>query len=218
MTRGASKVRTLHAVALLSLLSLALVGSAEAVKPERPPEGKGSNFYLLAGTEYLEYHLDPRGCDEFVAAGLDPTLNNAGAVFGLGWVFHHPLRLGFLIGGWQPEVDREGIDCYLGRAMAELHLAVVESNLVGLEASFYVGGSTIVYDGLPDEEVLVGSETGLGLTGRLDFVGPLGLEIGYRWFNGRYHSATLEMPDGESITVHPTASGQSFRFVINIDI
>jgi len=202
----------------LGLVSLALVGSAEAVKPERPPEGKGSNFYLMAGTETLDYHLDPRGSDEFVEAGLDPTLKNAGAVIGLGWVFHHPLRLGFLAGGWQAQVDREGVDCYVGRALAELHLSVVEGDRVGLEASFSVGATTLGYEGLPDDEFIVGSETGLGLTGRLNFLGPLGLEVGYRWINGRYHPATIELSDEESLEVHPTASGHSFRFVINIDI
>jgi len=211
-------VRSLCAIALLGLVSLALVGSAEAVKPERPPEGKGSNFYLLIGSESLDYHLDPRGSDDFVAAGLDPTLSNAGAVIGLGWVFHKPLRLGFLAGGWQPEVDREGVDCYLGRALAELHLAMVESDLVGLEASFYVGAASIVYDGLPDEEVLIGSETGAGLTARLDLMGPLGLELGYRWINGRFQAATIELSDEESVYVHPTSKGHSFRVVINIDI
>ena len=64
----------------LVLILLMVAGTALAVQPRRPVEGRGSNFHLFAGVETLDLDLDPRGSEEFVAAGLDPTMDRASAV------------------------------------------------------------------------------------------------------------------------------------------
>ena len=203
----------------LCLLGLVLpVGALAGAQPARPGPDHGSNFYLLAGVESLDFDLDPRGAQEFVDAGLDPRVDESGLVLGVGWVFRRPLRLDLTVGGWRAVVDRLEVECGVARIVADLHLSIAESERVAVEGTFSVGAVAVIYQGLPDEEVLMGTLAGVGLTGRLAVSGRLGLGVGYQYQLGRFQPTTFEMPDDEVIRVHPTARMQVVRVAIYLDL
>jgi hypothetical protein len=203
---------------VLVLILLVVAGAALAVQPQRPVEGEGSNFHLFAGIEHLKLDLDPRGSEEFVTAGLDPTVDTASAVLGVGWVFAAPLRLDLAVGACEAELDRPEVDGYVVRALADLHVALLENRLTAVEATATVGAFGLAYDGLPEAEFIGGYEAGFGLTARVAFLGPLGLEAGYRFMVGRFARTTIELPDEAAISVHPTTRSQVFRLLLHIDL
>jgi hypothetical protein len=204
---------------LAAVMLLACLGAAAApASPPRPTEGKGSNFYLIAGAEYLDLDLDPRGSDEFVAAGLDVTVADPGFVLGVGWVFRRPVRLELNAAGWRGSVDREGVDCYVARVGAELDIAVLDGRLASLEATFSYSFLAVDYRGLADDETIPGSTIGLGATGRWRLVGPLGLGITYQYLLGRFTPKTFDLPDQESFRAQPTSRGQGIRLSVSLDL
>jgi len=197
---------------------IAGAGAAGAAAPERPTAGHGSSFYLFAGAEALDLRLDPRGSAEFVAAGLDPHVARTSVLVGAGWAFARPLRLDLSVGGWEADIDRPDVDCIVARVVADLHVALAESRAAALEVMVSVGTPVLVYEGLPEEEDLIGVEGGFGLSGRVSVAGPVGLLVGYRWQTARFSRATLELPDGTEIRVHPTAQLETVRVVVTIDL
>ena len=203
----------------LCLLGLVLpMGVSAGALPARPGPDHGSNFYLLAGVESLDFDLDPRGVQEFVDAGLDPRVDNGGPVLWVGWVFRRPLRLDLTFGGWRAVVDRPEVECNVVRAAADLHLSLAESERVALEGTFSVGAIAVVYRGLPDEEAFIGTSAGVGLTGRLAVFGRVGLGVGYQYQLGRFQPTTFEMGEDEVIRVQPTARMQVVRVAVYLDL
>ena len=186
--------------------------------PPRPGPGDGSNFHVHAGFEWLDYRLDPRGADDFVAAGLDPRAADPQVFLGVGWVFARPLRLGLSVGGGQLDVGRPGTDCALGRVQADLHLAVLEAGEFSVEATASLGAHAIVYSGLPDDEPLAGGEVGLGGTLGLPLPGPLGLTATYRWQRVRFGRTVVELDQSHAIDVHPTATSHGVRVLLTWDL
>lgn len=216
---GRCEVTAVRSGCWLCLVGMVLSLSAFAVaQPARPGPDHGSNFYLVAGVESLDFDLDPRGVQEFVDAGLDPRVDEGGLVLGVGWVFRRPLRLDLTIGGWNAVVDRPEVECNVVQIVADLHLSIAESERVSLEGTFSVGATAVVYRELPTEEVFIGTATGIGLTGRLAVVGRVGLGIGYQYQLGRFEPTTFEMPDDEVIRVQPTARMQVVRVAVYLDL
>ncbi|MBD3220598.1 hypothetical protein GF314_05105 [bacterium] len=201
----------------LACLTMPLAGLASL--PARPGPDDGSNFHVFAGVEDVTYHLDPRGATAFTDAGLDPRGVDTMAMLGVGWVFHRPLRLDLVVGGGEVAVDREGVTPVLGRALAELHLVIVESRRLSLEASFSLGSHVLVYDGLPDEESIIGAEAGLGLTARAALLGPFGLTASYRQTRVRFERTSFEFGDDEpAILLHPTGRHHGLRVLLTWDL
>lgn len=191
---------------------------ATAALPARPSPGSDRNFYLLAGVEAVSYDLDPRGAGEFVAAGLDITDTEPQVLIGIGWVFARPIRLDLVAGGGQASVSRPGVDVGLGRASADLHLSLLERRRLVLEGTASVGFHGLVYQGPGDEQLVPGSEVGLGATLRLDLPGPLGLHAAYRWQQARFQRTSIDLDDETAVDVHPTAAFHGVRVLLSWDL
>lgn len=204
-------------VLMIGLVLLTCVLPA-AAGPPRPDPGDGSDFHVQAGVEWLDYRFDPRGADEFVTAGLDPRASDPQVFLGVGWVFARPLRLGLTVGGGRLDVDRPGADCSLGRAQADLHLALLEAGAFSVEATASLGAHAIVYSGLPDDEPLAGGEVGLGATVGLPLPGPLGLTATYRWQRVRFARTVVELDADAAIDVHPSATSHGVRVLMIWDL
>jgi len=203
----------------LAILCLGVLGAAVlAGQPPRPEGDEDNNFYLLAGIANLDYRFDPRGADAFAAAGLDISEVDGQGFIGVGWVLASPVRVDLLAGGGTAEVPREGVDCGLGRAAAELHLALLETSWVALEASTLVGFHALILDGLEEDEAIAGIEVGLGGTARLPLVEPLSLMVSYHWSQARFERANIKLPDDEELRIHPTASFHGYRILLTIDL
>jgi hypothetical protein len=210
-------LRGIAPLLLIALLGAATVPPAPA-SPPRPTEGKGNNFYLIGGVEYLEFDLDPRSSDEFVAAGLDPTVADPGFILGAGWAFARPLRLELNVSGWRGDIDREGVDCFLARIGAELGVALLDGRNAALEATFSYSFLSVVYDGLGDDAAILGSTIGLGGTGRWRLLGPLGLGVTYQYQLGRFQPKTFSLPDQEPFRVNPTSRAHGVRLSVYLDL
>jgi hypothetical protein len=219
--RSARPVAGLALAATLAWVMVALPAgpAVAATLAPRPQPGEGSDFTLHAGVDAMDFDLDPRGADALVAAGLDPRVAGGGLGLGVGWTFARPLRLDLTLGGIAGEVDREGVDCGLVRAVADLHVALAENRWAALEATVSLGGLVVVYTGAMDGEAIPGGEVGLGLTGRLGLPGALSLEAGYRWQHAMMANTTLELDgDGGRIAVHPTGRFHSVRVLLRLDL
>lgn len=196
----------------------ALASAATASLPARPSPGSDRNFYLVAGVEALSYSLDPRGATGFMAAGLDVTDTEPHALIGIGWVFARPIRLDLVAGGGPASVARPGVDVGLGRASADLHLSLLERRRLVVEGTVSVGFQGLVYRGLGDDQLVPGSEVGLGATLRLDLPGPLGLLTTYRWQQARFQRTSIELDDETAVDVHPTAAFHGVRVLLSWDL
>lgn len=206
--------RAIQAVAACCLLAAV----ATASPPARPGPGASRNFYLLGGVESLAYRLDPRGAVGFVDAGLDVVGTDPQVLVGVGWVFVRPVRLDLLAGGGQVEVARPGMDVGLGRAVAGLHLALIERRRLVLEGTLSVGFHGLVYQGAEDDKVVPGSEVGLGATLRLDLPGPFALHTAYRWQQARFQRTSIELDPETVVDVHPTATFHGVRVLLSWDL
>lgn len=206
------------ALALLALAHLAPLPRAQAASPPRPTEGHGNNFYLLAAVESLDLDIDPRGSEEFVAAGLVPRSDEVGVLVGVGWVFRRPLRLDLTAGGWRTAIDHPGATCSLARASAELHVAVVESGAASLEATVSAGWLILNYEGTGREEHVPGTCVGLGATGRLKLFGALGLGATYQYQLGKFQPKTFELEGQEPFRAQPTARMHGVRVTLHLDL
>lgn len=195
-----------------------LVTVVAAALPPRPSPGSDRNFYLVAGVEALSYDLDRRGADEFMAAGLDITDTEPQVFIGIGWVFARPIRLDLVAGGGQVRVSRPGVDVGLGRASADLHLSLLERRRLVLEGTASVGFHGLVYQGLGDEQLVPGSEVGLGVTLRLDLPGPFGLHTTYRWQQARFQRTSIDLDAEAAVDVHPTAAFHGVRVLLSWDL
>lgn len=191
---------------------------ASAASPPRPTPGHGSDFHLLVGVEGLDLDLDPRGVAAFEAAGLDPRVEEAGLIIGVGWTFRRPLRLGLTVGGWRAAIDRPDARCTLARVAADLHLAVLEGARGSLEATFSAAFLILNYEGTGRDEHLPGSCVGIGATGRLALFGPLGLGATYQYQLGRFQPKTFEVEGMEPFRVQPTARVHGVRVTVYVDL
>ncbi len=216
---------------LLAALTALLVGlgrpAAAGGAPARPAPGQGSDFTVHAGPEWVQLDLDPRGSESLVAAGLDPRIEGTGLMVGVGWTFARPLRLDLSLGGVAGEVDRPGVGCGLARAVAELHLALVENRRVALEATTSLGGLVLFYTEAMDGEGIPAGEVGLGLTARLAVVGPVSLAASYRWQQALFARAELDLAGGavadgqdagDPVPVHATGRFHTVRVLVRIDL
>ena len=233
MTRRRRRTRTHRAIGALpmplALLALLVASSNPAIAggpPPRPGPGEGSNFTVHAGPEWVHLDLDPRGARALVAAGLDPRIDGTGLMLGVGWTFARPLRLDLSVGGVAGEVDRPGVGCGLARAVADLHLALVENRHAALEATASLGGLVLFYTEAMDGEGIPAGEVGLGLTARVAVAGPVSLAVGYRWQQALFARAELELAGGGEeaeevagpVAVHPTARFHGIRLMLRIDL
>jgi len=195
-----------------------LASVATAALPARPSPGTDRNFYLVAGVEALSYSLDPRGATGFMDAGLDVADTDPHALIGIGWVFARPIRLDLLAGGGAASVARPGVDVGVGRASADLHLSLFERRRLVIEGTVSVGFQGLVYQGLGDDQLVPGSEVGLGATLRLDLPGPLALLTTYRWQQARFQRTSIELDDETAVDVHPTAAFHGVRMLLSWDL
>ena len=205
-------------IGLVALALLTAAPAADAASPPRPTPGHGSDFYLLVGVEGLDLDLDPRGSAAFEDAGLDPRVDEAGVIIGVGWTFRRPLRLDLTAGGWRATVDRPDARCTLARAAADLHLAVVEGSRGSLEATFSAAFLILNYEGTGRDEHLPGSSVGIGATGRIALFGPLGLGATYQYQLGRFQPKTFELEGEEPFRVQPTARLHGLRVTVYVDL
>jgi hypothetical protein len=214
-----SALRQARLAVLLWLAATATAtGALAGPLPPRPTAGHGSDFYLLAGVEAVELDLDPRGSADFVAAGLDLDATEPGLCLGVGWTFRRPLRLGLTATAWRVDVDRPDADAMLARAAAELHLAVLEGGAGSLEATVSAAFLIIDYALAGQDEHLPGSSVGVGATGRLRLLGPLGLGASYQFQLGRFEPKTFALDDGSSFRAHPTARLHGLRLTLYLDL
>jgi len=202
----------------LSVALLVMASPAWASLPPRPVGDEANNFYIFLGVDNLDYRLDLRGATGFAAAGLDVRTVEDQGMIGVGWVLARPVRLDLVAGGGIVDVDREGVDCSLGRASVDLHLAVAENRWLSVEGTLSMGVHALIYEGLVEDEAIPGLEVGVGSTVRLNLPGPLGLMTTYRWSQARFHRANIELDDETVLRVHPTAAFHSVRMLLTIDL
>lgn len=207
-----------HTPAVLTILVFFLAASALAVPLGRPTPPDGGNIHVFFGVDLVDFDFDPRGDNDFVAAGLDPGHVLPQAMIGIGWMFARPLRLDLVAGGSEVDIDADDVTCTLGRFDAELHLTLFESRFTGLEASTSLGAVVLTYEGLPRKETITGVEVGIGATARFSLLDPFGLTVTYRYLSDRFERAGFELPGGKTIRMHPTGSAHSVRVLVHWDL
>lgn len=204
------------------LTTWALVGFATVAGAgslfDRPRDGRGSNFQLLFSLEAVDYDLDPRGAADFTAAGLDLEGARSQYMLGVGWAFARPVRLDMMLGGGIVDPSDPALDVGMARAVAAIHLALLETRWFALEGTASLGGQVLSYRGLPDDAFIPGGEVGLGGTLRARLFAGMGLALTYRWQQARFQRATIELSDETTVRVHPTAGFHTVRIAYIWDL